>query len=89
MQGEDKVRPQARPLHAVLSELDSSCFKASLQWYFDWLKNPLSRYEQEDQHLLVLIKEHYLASGDTYRSCTKICVKWAEHPVASRGEKHA
>ena len=36
--------------------------------YYAWLKDPISTREQEDQRLLVLIKEHYLASGDTYGS---------------------
>lgn len=36
--------------------------------YYAWIKNPISKREQEDQRLLVLIKEYYLASGGTYGS---------------------
>ncbi len=48
--------------------------------YYAWLKNPVSKREQEDQRLLVLIKEHYLASGGTYGS------PWIHKDLREAGE---
>ena len=48
--------------------------------YYAWLKNPASKREQEDQRLLVLIKEHYLASGGTYGS------PWIHKDLREAGE---
>lgn len=48
--------------------------------YYAWLKNPVSTREQEDKRLLVLIKEHYLASGGTYSS------PWIHKDLREAGE---
>jgi putative transposase len=48
--------------------------------YYAWLKNPVSKREQEDQRLLTLIKEHYLASGGTYGS------PWIHKDLREAGE---
>jgi putative transposase len=49
--------------------------------YYAWLNNPVSKRELEDQRLLPLIKEHYLASGGTYGS------PWIHRDLREAGER--
>lgn len=48
--------------------------------FYDWLKEPLSNREKEDQRLLLLIKQSYVASGGTYGS------PWIHRDLREDGE---
>lgn len=54
--------------------------KVHFSGFYAWLKEPVSKRELEDQRLLRLIKEHYLASGGTYGS------PWIHKDLRETGE---
>lgn len=68
--------------HTKMHSVRAMCHALKLHpsGYYAWLKNPVSKREQEDQRLLVLIKEHYLASGGTYGS------PWIHKDLRETGE---
>ena len=55
-------------------------FKIHPSGYYAWLEKPVSDRKREDQRLLVLIKQFYLASGGTYGS------PWIHRDLREAGE---